>query len=68
MTTYNEAIADLTKKLDEIEHVLNVGDVNEELFKELTRLYTGGVILRAQFQAGQTMRQRKEDYKRGMSK
>ena len=63
MTTYNEAIADLNRKLAQIDQVLEIGDVNEDMFKELTKLYTNGLILRAQFQASQTMRQRKDSYK-----
>ena len=52
----NEAIDDVNKKLADIDRVLEVGDVTEELFKDLTRLYTTGVILRAQFQASKTIR------------
>ena len=63
MTTYNEAIADLNRKLAQIDQVLEIGDVNEDMFKELTKLYTNGLILRAQFQASMTMRQRKDSYK-----
>lgn len=62
---YEEAIADLDAKLNEIEHVLDVGDVNMELFQELTKLYTNGLILKMQFQSSHTMRQRKEQYKKG---
>lgn len=65
MTTYDEAIADINKKLAEIDHVLEVGDINEDVFKELTKLYTNGLVLRAQFQASMTMRQRKDEYKKG---
>ena len=63
MTTYTEAIADITAKLEKLDLILEVGDINEEEFKAITKLYTNGLVLRAQFQATQTMRQRKDQYK-----
>lgn len=58
-----EAIADITKRLALIDEVLEVGDVNHEQFEELTKLYTAGMILKAQIQASMTMRERKNSYK-----
>ena len=49
--TADEAIADITEKLKGIDRVLELGELNEEQFKEVTRVYAAGVILRAQFQA-----------------
>lgn len=63
MTTYDEAIADINKKLAQIDQVLEIGDVNEDVFKELTHIYTSGLILRAQFQSEQTLRERKNQYR-----
>lgn len=63
MTTYTEAINDITRRLAKLDHMLEEGNLNEEQFKELTKLYTNGLVLRAQFQSSQTLRQRKDQYK-----
>ena len=59
-----EAIENVNKKLAIIDEVLEVGDVNQEQFHELTKLYTAGMILRAQLQSSQTLRERKDQYRK----
>ena len=59
-----EAIENVNKKLAIIDEVLEVGDVNQEQFHELTKLYTAGMILRAQLQSSQTLRDRKDQYRK----
>ena len=58
-----QAIERVNKELAMIDEVLEIGDVNQEQFHELTKLYTAGMILKAQLQASQTMRQRKNQYR-----
>lgn len=50
----NAAIAEINKELRMIDTIFDEGDLNEETFKTLIRLYANGVILRAQFQAAKT--------------
>lgn len=50
----NAAIAEINKELRMIDTIFDEGDLNEEMFKTLIRLYANGVILRAQFQAAKT--------------
>lgn len=59
-----QAIKNVNKKLAVIDEVLEVGDVNQEQFHELTKLYTAGMILRAQLQSSQTLRDRKDQYRK----
>ena len=51
---HNDAIAEINKELRMIDTIFDEGDLNEEMFKTLIRLYANGVILRAQFQAAKT--------------
>lgn len=62
MTTYTAEIKEIDKRLAEIDYVLEVGDVNEDMFKELTKLYTNGTILKAMLRSTQTLRERKNAY------
>lgn len=50
----NAAIAEINKELRMIDTIFDGGDLNEEMFKALIRVYANGVILRAQFQAAKT--------------
>lgn len=58
------AIESIENRLAQIDKVLEVGDVNQEQFHELTKLYTAGMILKAQLQSSQTLRERKDQYKK----
>lgn len=50
----NAAIAEINEKLELIDSIFDEGDLNEEAFKTLSKVYANGVILRAQFQAAKT--------------
>lgn len=50
----NAAIAEINEKLELIDTIFDEGELNEEAFKTLIRVYANGVILRAQFQAAKT--------------
>jgi hypothetical protein len=59
-----EAIAGINARLAQIDEVLEIGDVNHEQFEELVQIYESGVTLRAFLQSTQTLRERKNQYKK----
>lgn len=54
--TYDKAIQEITEKLGAMDRILTIGDLNETEFKQITKVYMAGVILRAQLQASKTLK------------
>ncbi len=53
---YDQAIADVNARLQEMDMLFEIGDMTEDIYKDTLRVYTQGVILRAMFQSSKTIR------------